>query len=173
MREESPIIILISCPDITDDTSGVSSHLSPWGYHRPLLFITAKLSEFWSSFLVPLIEHALDILIHDSAYSTGSCVPSLQIQSFVSVPVLTVKRLWHLIINWIKGGISGARWVLSMVTKNYLWCPLKFPGTNGTRLVTVCREKNIDAHTQTSPASCCPSVNTNQPGQRCVVSLQH
>lgn len=39
---------------------------------------------FWS----PWILHAVDILIRDSAYSAGSHVPSHQIQSCVSVPVL-------------------------------------------------------------------------------------
>lgn len=147
VREESPVIIHFSCPDFAGDTPGTNSPLSRWGYHRPLLFIVAKLGAVCPCFPSPWILHAVDILIHDSAYSTGSCVPTHQIQSLVSLPVLMEESLWHLIINWIKGGISGARWVLSLVTKNYLWCALKFPCANGTEPITVYMDKNIDAHT--------------------------
>lgn len=166
VREESPVIIHFSCPDFTGDAPGTSSPLSRRGYHRPLLSVEAKLDAGCPCFPSPWILHAVGILIHDSAYSTGSCVPSHQIQSSASLLVLMEESLWHLIINWIKGGISGARWVLSLVTKNYLWCALKFPGTNGTESITVHTDKNIDAHTQTSDIIS-SSVNTNQPGWRC------
>lgn len=152
-------------------THQAQTHLSHvWGYHRPLLFIVAKLGAVCPCFPSPWILHAVDILIHDSAYSTGSCVPTHQIQSLVSLPVLMEESLWHLIINWIKGGISGARWVLSLVTKNYLWCALKFPCANGTEPITVYVDKNIDAHTQIRHNLPPSSVNTNQPGQRCFCS---
>lgn len=83
--------------------------------------LNGKSSSVCPCFLRIWILHTVNILIHDSAYFTGSCVPSHQIQSSVSLPVLMVESLWHLIINWIKGGISEARWVLGLVTKNYLW----------------------------------------------------
>lgn len=147
VREESPVIINFPCPDFTGDTPGISSPLSRWGFHAPCCSLWHSLVQFVLVFPGPWILHAVDILIHDSAYSTGSCVPSHQIRSSVSLPVLMEESLWRLIINWIKGGISGTRWVLSLVTKNYLWCALKFPGTNGMEPITVYTDKNIDAHT--------------------------
>lgn len=69
-----------------------------------------KLGAVCPCFLRPWILHVVDILIHDSAYSTGSRVPSHQIQMSASLPVLKEESLWHLIINWIKGGISGGRY---------------------------------------------------------------
>lgn len=134
VMEESPEIILSSRSDFTGDTAGISSPLllSSWLPPPPAV----RRGEAWFSlslfFFIPWILHAVDILIHDSAYSTGGCVPSRQIRSSVSLPVLMEER--HLIINWIKGSISGARWVVGLLTKNYLWSALKFPGTNGTKL---------------------------------------
>lgn len=133
---------VFSCPHFSGDAPGISSPPSRWGNHRPLPFFVARLGAVCPCFPGPMN------LACSGYFDPWQCIfhkqqPSQQIQSSVSLPVpmrgvcVWGGGIWHLIINWITGGISGARWVLSLVTGNYLWCALKFPGANGTEPINV------------------------------------
>ena len=133
LEGKGPVIVDVPCPDFTGTTPRGSSPLWGRGCHRPLLFTMASVAHF--------------VLVF---WANESCMQRI----FWSVTVHIYRRprsrllivygrlflchrwlisLWHLIINWIKRGISGARYVLGPVTENYLWGALKFTASDGNR----------------------------------------
>lgn len=126
---------VFSCPHFSGDAPGISSPLSCWGNHRPLLFFVVRLGAVCPCFPGPMN------LACSGYFDPWQCIFHKQQPSQQIVVCFAASDdwggIWHLIINWITGGISGARWVLSLVTGNYLWCALKFPGANGTEPINV------------------------------------
>lgn len=113
-----------SCSYFTGDTPAISSSPPPplprLGHHHPLLFLTARLCPCFPE--APWILHTVDILIHDALYSCSSSSDALW-PDVVACFAASADggKIWHLIINWITGGIFGARWSWEPGNRELFW----------------------------------------------------